>query len=51
MQVSMRRKVTRGGLEVTALGLGCAAFGGLYREAPAGDARAALQAAWDRGIR
>lgn len=51
MQVSMRRKVTRGGLEVTALGLGCAAFGGLYREAPARDARAALLAAWDRGIR
>lgn len=51
MQVSMRRKVTRGGLEVTALGLGCAAFGGLYRDAPLADAQAALQAAWDRGIR
>jgi D-threo-aldose 1-dehydrogenase len=51
MQVSTRRKVTRSGLEVTALGLGCAAFGGLYRDAPAADARAALQAAWDRGIR
>ena len=41
MQVSERRKVTRTGLEVTALGLGCAAFGGLYREAPVADARAA----------
>ena len=51
MQVSHRRKVTRNGLEVTALGLGCAAFGGLYRDAPVADARAALQAAWDRGIR
>ena len=51
MQVAMRRKITRGGLEVTALGLGCAAFGGLYRDAPLADARAALQAAWDRGIR
>ena len=51
MQVSQRRKVTRGGLEVTALGLGCAAFGGLYRAAPLADAHAALQAAWDRGIR
>jgi D-threo-aldose 1-dehydrogenase len=51
MLVSMRRKITRGGLEVTALGLGCAAFGGLYRDAPLADAQAALQAAWDRGIR
>jgi D-threo-aldose 1-dehydrogenase len=51
MQVSTRRKVARGGLEVTALGLGCAAFGGLYRDAPLADAQAALQAAWDRGIR
>lgn len=51
MQVSMRRKITRGGLEVTALGLGCAAFGGLYRDTPLSDAKAALQAAWDRGIR
>ncbi len=51
MLVSMRRKITRGGLEVTALGLGCAAFGGLYRDAPLADARDALQAAWDRGIR
>jgi D-threo-aldose 1-dehydrogenase len=51
MQVAMRRKITRHGLEVTALGLGCAAFGGLYRDAPLADARAALQAAWDRGIR
>lgn len=51
MQVSVRRKVTRGGLEVTALGLGCAAFGGLYRDAPLADAKAALQTAWDRGIR
>ena len=51
MQVSMRRKITRGGLEVTALGLGCAAFGGLYRNASLADAHAALQAAWDRGIR
>lgn len=51
MQVTERRKLTRGGLEVTALGLGCAAFGGLYRDAPAADARAALEAGWARGIR
>jgi D-threo-aldose 1-dehydrogenase len=41
----------RGGLKVTALGLGYAAIGGLYRDAPIGDANAALQTAWDRGIR
>lgn len=51
MQVTERRKLTRSGLEVTALGLGCAAFGGLYRDAPAEDARAAVVAAWARGIR
>ncbi|MCU0906517.1 MAG: aldo/keto reductase [Rhodobacteraceae bacterium] len=51
MKVSMRRTVTRGGLTVTALGLGCAAFGGLYRDAALADAQATLRAAWDRGIR
>lgn len=51
MQVSARRKITRQGLEVTALGLGCAAFGGLYRDTPIADAHATLLAAWDRGIR
>lgn len=51
MLVSMRRKITRGGFEVTAPGLGCAAFGGVYRDAPLSDAKATLQAAWDRGIR
>jgi D-threo-aldose 1-dehydrogenase len=51
MQITERRRLTRSGLGVTALGLGCAAFGGLYRPAPAKDARAALHAAWDRGIR
>ena len=51
MQVSMCRKITRRGLEITAMGLGCAAFGGLYRNAPLADAHTALQAACDRGIR
>jgi D-threo-aldose 1-dehydrogenase len=51
MQVAMQRKITNRGLEVTALGLGCAAFGGLYRDAPLADAHATLAAAWDRGIR
>lgn len=51
MKVSMRRKISRAGLEVSAMGLGCASFGGLYRDAPMTDAKAALLAAWDRGIR
>ena len=38
MKVSQRRAVGRAGLELTALGLGCAAFGGLYRPIAADDA-------------
>lgn len=51
MKVSQRRAVGRAGLELTALGLGCAAFGGLYRPIAATDALAALRAAWQAGIR
>ncbi len=51
MKVSQRRTVGRAGLELTALGLGCAAFGGLYRPVVAGDALAALRTAWQAGIR
>ena len=51
MQVSERRVLGRTGLSVTALGIGCAAFGGLYRPLAATDALAALGAAWDAGIR
>lgn len=51
MKVTDRRAVGKTGLTVTALGLGTAAFGGLYRTAASADARSALAAAWDRGIR
>ena len=51
MKVSDRRTLKRAGLDVTALGLGCAAFGGLYRSADASEALAALAAAWAAGIR
>jgi len=51
MRVSDHRHFKRADLDVTALGLGCAAFGGLYKPADAGEARAALNAAWARGIR
>lgn len=37
--------------QMTALGMGCASFGGLYTPAPAPACFAALQAAWDHGIR
>lgn len=38
-------------LALTQFGFGGAAIGGLYRECPRDDAIAALQAAWDAGIR
>jgi D-threo-aldose 1-dehydrogenase len=38
-------------LNVTRFGFGGAAIGGLYRECPREDAIAALQAAWDLGLR
>ncbi len=51
MKVSERRAVGHTGLEVTAMGLGCAPFGGMYRAMEARDAFGALRAAWDAGIR
>lgn len=51
MRVSDRRQIARTGLEVTAMGLGCAAFGGLYEPVDAGVAHEALRAAWSHGIR
>ncbi|SFU90068.1 D-threo-aldose 1-dehydrogenase [Methylobacterium sp. 174MFSha1.1] len=41
----------RTGLTVTALGLGCAQMGGLYRPTSLEEAAGAFRAAWDRGIR
>jgi D-threo-aldose 1-dehydrogenase len=46
-----RRPVGRTGLSVTELGFGGAAIGGLFRPSPADVARAAVDAAWDAGIR
>lgn len=51
MKVTDRRPLGKTGLSFTALGLGTAAFGGLYRAAASADARAAVHMAWDRGIR
>lgn len=49
--VMARRRIGRTSLEVTALGLGCAGLGGLYRDVSEADARATIDAAWDAGIR
>lgn len=46
-----RRAIGRTDLEVTALGFGCAAIGNLYQRVEPDTAAAALQAAWDGGIR
>jgi D-threo-aldose 1-dehydrogenase len=45
------KPVGRSGVEVTELGFGAASIGNLYREVPDGDAAAAVEAAWDRGVR
>lgn len=39
------------GLSLTRLGMGCAAIGGLYHSCDATDARLAVDAAWDLGLR
>lgn len=46
-----RRPVGLTGLKVTELGFGGAAIGGLFKPSPADVARAAVDAAWDSGIR
>jgi len=51
MKISEPRRLTRSGLEATALGLGGASFGGLYQPSPADEALAAMARAWEAGIR
>jgi D-threo-aldose 1-dehydrogenase len=41
----------RGGLRLTRLGMGCAPIGGLYQAVSGSAARAAVDAAWDLGLR
>ncbi|PMS14708.1 pyridoxal 4-dehydrogenase [Trinickia dabaoshanensis] len=50
-QLAQRRRIGRTPLEVTALGLGCAGLGGLYRDVSEADARATIDAAWEAGVR
>lgn len=47
----MLRRTTGRGLAVTELGFGAAQLGNLYRETTDDEARAAVDAAWDAGIR
>jgi D-threo-aldose 1-dehydrogenase len=49
--VSRRRRIGRTSLEVTALSLGSAPFGGLYHELSEEEAHATVDAAWHAGIR
>ncbi|WP_028223953.1 aldo/keto reductase [Paraburkholderia ferrariae] len=51
MNASEKRALSRSGLELTRLGLGCSQLGGLYHAMPATDARALVDAAWSAGLR
>ncbi len=51
MKASDTRVLPRSGLTLTALGLGGAQMGGIYRETPYADADGAFRAAWDAGVR
>lgn len=51
MRASEKKAVGRTGLEVTALGMGTAAMGGLYMPVSADASLEALEAAWAAGIR
>ncbi len=46
-----RRKVASTPVELTGLGFGASVIGNLYRVTPAHDAQAAIEAAWEAGIR
>ncbi|SLN17943.1 aldo/keto reductase [Roseisalinus antarcticus] len=51
MDISETRPIGTTGLEVTAFGLGCASFGGLYAPLAEEDIFGLLAAAWDGGVR
>lgn len=46
-----RRQVGRTGLSITAIGIGGAGIGNLYKPVPSADVEEVLALAWDRGIR
>ena len=51
MRVNDLRKLPRGDIALSSLGLGCAQLGGLYTAMSDAEARAIVDAAWDLGIR
>ncbi|KNH05142.1 L-fuco-beta-pyranose dehydrogenase [Candidatus Burkholderia brachyanthoides] len=51
MKANETRVLPRSGLSLTALGLGCAQLGGLYRPISSTDAATLVEAAWSAGIR
>jgi D-threo-aldose 1-dehydrogenase len=51
MRVNEKIQLPRGGLSLTALGMGCAVIGGLYRPTSEADARATVDEAWELGLR
>lgn len=50
-RVAQRRSIGTRGLQVTGLSLGTAPLGGLYRDLSDDEAQAAVDAAWDVGVR
>lgn len=50
-KAAQRRRIGRTALEVSALGLGTAPLGGLYRDLSEDEAQATVDAAWQAGIR
>lgn len=48
---SDQRKLPRSGIELSAMGLGCAQLGGLYQAMSDAEAQAIVDAAWEAGIR
>lgn len=50
-RVAQRRAIGTRGLQVTGLGLGTAPLGGLYRDLSDDEAQAAVDAAWEVGVR
>jgi D-threo-aldose 1-dehydrogenase len=51
VHANARTALPRGGLPLTRLGMGCAPIGGLYQATSDSAARAAVDAAWELGIR
>jgi D-threo-aldose 1-dehydrogenase len=50
-KIAQRRRLGRSTLQVSALGLGTAPLGGLYRDLSDEEAHATVAAAWDAGVR